>query len=327
MKIIIEWFLLDNALMNGCIFLLASALSGIRTRVIPILLFSIGGAVYALLAMFYVPVLRLPWIKVVSFLLLGLPLYERGASILLTMLCVLFSAVAVGGAVLLVTLLTGGTVYASGAIVGTIPVRSSLVGLFLALLLPRIVRALLQKRHLSNLKTELVITTLGKTTHYRALIDTGNTLTEPISGLPVVLIADLSVQPERVVPYVTQGGEGVLSAVRAEDARLPAYGNCRIDCYLAPAMQPIPDADAILPAIVLPQEWRSEYEKSILPFFAAHRTRRTAHPAAPWARSKECRLVRALRRSAARAARSRGGSEVHCARADGEVGEGQTDRP
>ena len=73
MSISIEWFLLDNTMMNLCIFLLASALSGTRVRFGPVCLFSIAGAVYALLSLFVWPWLgRLP-VKLIAFFTLALP--------------------------------------------------------------------------------------------------------------------------------------------------------------------------------------------------------------------------------------------------------------
>ena len=49
MKLAIEPFLLDNTLMNCCIYLLAAAWMGVRLRILPALGVSLLGAVYALL--------------------------------------------------------------------------------------------------------------------------------------------------------------------------------------------------------------------------------------------------------------------------------------
>lgn len=58
----------------------------------------------------------------------------------------------------------------------------------------------------------------GRTTHLYALSDSGNKLKEPFSDYPVI-VADkskISFNAERVVPYNTVGGEGVLQAFKPD---------------------------------------------------------------------------------------------------------------
>ena len=315
MRVSAELFLLDNALMNLCIFLLAAALCGMRVRFWPLLLFSAGGAVYALLSLFLLPVLQNVWVKLASFVLLGLPLRERGTPLLLNTVCVLLSAAMVGGAVVCLTLMTGGTVQARGTVVGTVRLRTALIGLALALLLPRAVRGLLSKRRCEALYTPLTVCLNGTSVTYVALVDTGNALIEPISGLPIVLLENADVKKERVVVYRTQGGEGVLFAARPKSVRLPAYGNACVDCYVARAMQPIPGANAILPAGLLPADWRKRYERNM-----GKNLGETADSAAY--RQKKRVLVYSHGRKPARPAQRRRGGTLHRSGEDGEVGKG-----
>ena len=58
----------------------------------------------------------------------------------------------------------------------------------------------------------------GRDTHLYALSDSGNKLKEPFSDFPVI-VADkekISYDAERVVPYNTGGGEGILQAFRPD---------------------------------------------------------------------------------------------------------------
>ncbi|ARP49942.1 hypothetical protein B6259_02995 [Ruminococcaceae bacterium CPB6] len=80
----------------------------------------------------------------------------------------------------------------------------------------------------------------GREVSFSARIDTGSALTEPFSGLPVIVAEEqvllpLPDDPPRAVPYTSVGGEGLLRAWRAEDCTLvfPEGGFCRAECYIA----------------------------------------------------------------------------------------------
>ena len=315
MKISAELFLLDNALMNLCIFLLASALTGIPTRIWPLLLFSFGGALYAFCALFYIPLLRSTPVRIASFLLLGLPMREKGTSFLQTVAAVLFSAAAIGGTVVIITLVTGGSIRSEGAIVGTVRLRAALLGLAAALLLPRFVRSLLRQKNVQGQFTEIQICIGEQTYTLRALIDTGNLLVEPISGLPVLLVKDLDVPPERMLLYQTHDGEGILFAGKPDAVILSEYGSVSVDCYAARSVQPIPDADAILPASLIPTEWRKTNETVLQKTL-------DANPAAVPDRTQKRVLVYSHGRKPARTARPRRGSALHRSFAYRKMGEG-----
>ena len=82
----------------------------------------------------------------------------------------------------------------------------------------------------------------------RLMYDTGNLLTEPFSGLPVIVVRQNAlggVLPQgfptgqgsgnlRVVPYSALGGEGLLCAFRPQSVELRAgRRRNRVDCYVA----------------------------------------------------------------------------------------------
>lgn len=304
MKLAVEPFLLDNALMNACVFLLTAAWLGTRIRILPTIAASLLGAVYALVSLFFVPILREPYLKLTLFLLGSLPLFRRAGPFWHTLPFLLLSAATVGGASLMLTLLLGGSVSYDGTLMGTVKLRAALISACVAIVLPRAMRAILRIRKKQTLYTTVRIRLKHGEYCLKALIDSGNLLTEPLSGLPVVLIdrpVDASARP---IPYRKPGGEGMLYGERAVYLLLPAYGGGAIDCVCAQSPEPIIGAQAILPESLLPQEWRTMH--------AGMDQTRLGTPAA-LARRWQTRylMVHSHKRRTPRAARSGGRGALH----------------
>ena len=314
MKIAIEPFLLDNTLMNCCVYLLAAAWMGVRLRILPVLGVSLLGAVYALLSLFYVPPLRTPLVKIGCFLLLSLPLFRRsGAWRAVPFL--LLSAALTGGSAMFLTLWFGGSVYADGTMIGTVPLRAALFSALAALCLPRLIRGLLTARKKRALHTRIIVRLREHIYCLDALIDSGNLLKEPISGLPVILIACEVDRPERPVPFQKLSAGGVLYGERPRFVLLPEYGNVTVDCVCATAPQPIGAAQAILPECLLPYDWRSGNDYMALSYFGT-----PVRAASRW--QTKYLMVHSFKRKSAASARSGGGSAMHRARADRQRSEG-----
>lgn len=95
----------------------------------------------------------------------------------------------------------------------------------------------------------------GQESRCTAKVDTGNTLTEPFSGFPVVVVQEEAVQavvPQqqeqtafRLVPYGAVGGGGVLSAFRPE--KLVISAGKRVietrDVYIAVSQEPLSNGE------------------------------------------------------------------------------------
>lgn len=255
MKITIEPFLLDNTLMNCCVYLLAAAWMGVRIGLLPTVGVSLLGAMYALISLCYVPFMRHPLVKLPSFLLLSLLLFRRaGGGRAIPFL--LLSAALIGGTAMLMTLQFGGSVYADGTVVGTVPVRAALLSALAALCMPRLMRSMLSTRRRRALHTEIVVRLSKHTFRLDALIDSGNLLKDPFSGLPVVLLDRAVDRPTLPVPFEKLSGRGILYGERPVSVVLPAYGNTEIDCVCAESPEPIGTAQAILPETLLPYDWR-----------------------------------------------------------------------
>ena len=319
MKVAVEPFLLDNALMNYCVFALTAVLLGVRVKVLRTITASLIGAAYALVSLFLVPLLREPYLKLPCFLLVALPLYRGAGRRLRIVPYLLLSAATVGGTALLLTLLFGGSVTADGTLVGTIPLRAALASAVIASLLPRIVRKLLMSRRKRQGTTEITVRLKTHTYRMQALIDSGNLLTEPISGLPVLLLNRPVDAPRLPIPFANLAGEGVLFGERARSVALPDYGGVAVDCVCAEAPNAIVGAEAILPECLLPYDWRRKDADPVLARVGAY-----SLAAARW--QTRYLLVHSHKRKPARAARSRRGGALHCACADRPGGEGQTDR-
>jgi len=308
MKLTIEPFLFDNMLMNVCVYLLAAAWLGVKIRLLPTLLVSLLGAIYAALSLFVLPVLREPYMKLPCFLAISLPLYRRSG-----MVCaipfVLLSAAMTGGTAMMLTLLFGGSVTADGTMIGTVPVRAALLSAVAASALPRTIRALLSIRRRNALFTTVEICLTTRSFRVKALIDSGNLLTEPLSGLPVILIEDLPEHPTRPIPYQKATGEGLLFGERPVSVTLPQYGGASVDCYLAHAPEPIGCAQAILPERLLPYEWRTKHD-----FVSSAYLGSPARAASRW--QTKYLMVRSFKRGTSASARPGGRSALHRARSD-----------
>lgn len=269
MKIAVEPFLIDNTLMNCCVYLLAAAWMGVRIRICPTVFISLLGACYAFASLFLVPLLREPYCKLPCFLLLSLPLFRRSGGILKPIPFILLSAALTGGAAMLLTLQLGGTVYADGTMIGTISLRAAMLSAVCALCLPRLIRKLLSVRKRQALHTELAVSLAEHQYRLDALIDSGNLLKEPISGLPVILIDRDVDRPLRPIPFAKASIQDVLYGERPISVTLPQYGNAAIDCFLAKAPEPIGSAQAILPESLLPYDWRTMNDSVALSYLGS----------------------------------------------------------
>lgn len=262
MRISIEWFLLDNTLMNLCVLLLAAALSGLRVR-LPL---SVGlcllGGVFALLSLWVFPVLLTPVPKLLFACVLAFGLRADGwRAYLRGLLCVLLCAALLGGLVLLMAFLldqSGNSGFHNGALVGTVETRVLLFAITLAVLLPRILRALRNAARTVSLHVPLRFTLDGAELELDALIDTGNLLNEPVTGLPVVLVCSTSMGKREEgypVRYCGVNGEGLLYARRAQAAKIRIDGIWHsTDIMVARSPVPITGAKAIVGNNALPPE-------------------------------------------------------------------------
>ncbi len=263
MRISIEWFLLDNTLMNLCVLLLAAALSGLRVRLPLSTGLCFAGGVFALLSLWFFSVLLTPVPKLLFACVLAFGLRADGwRAYLRGLLCVLLCAALLGGLMLLLTFLLGESENSgmkNGVLVGTVETRAALVAIVLAALLPRILRALRNAARTGSLHVPLRFTLDGAELELDALIDTGNLLNEPVTGLPVVLVCSTVLMGKQEegypVRYCGVNGEGLLYVRRAQSAKICIEGIWHsTDIMVARSPVPIVGAKAIVGNNALPPE-------------------------------------------------------------------------
>lgn len=222
----IELFLLDNLLMNLIILRLAATMLSIRAGHIRTALFALSGAVAAALGAGGMKLLLSPFAKLALTALMSLALPVRGLKRrLLAFLAAFVSAAAVGGAVMLISLLLGGEMR-FGAVYSGLPLRTALIGGALAAFLPNIIRRMLMQR-ISNEQTARlsIIFKTGEIIECAALIDSGNLLLEPVSALPVIVLsakkyANAAKLADIPIPARTAGGVCTLCALKPKAVRV-----------------------------------------------------------------------------------------------------------
>lgn len=144
--------------------------------------------------------------------------------ILVTLLCVAFY----GGLIFMLYLFTGiGSVmtFNSGALYIDIPVFGMLIFCFIAYGVLWLVSRVLSSRAPKNFIIEILIELNGQQTRLRGFIDTGNKLSDPVSGLPVIITSLNSfrnILPKNLIEFfATQNTECINSIWKKRIRALP----------------------------------------------------------------------------------------------------------
>lgn len=319
MRVSVELFLLDNLLMDYLILRLAAVFACVRLKTLPALGTAAAGALYALLATACAPLLNTLVPKLALGCVMALPLgrgwraYGRGLA------CLYLSAFLTGGLAFALTMLFGGE-SSGGVLYGTVRLRTVLLAAAGAASLPRIVRTLLTLYQSRTRYVTLRIVCEDREMELTALVDSGNLLTEPISGLPVVVVRPgLLPEGKRPVPYRTIAGDGMLYAMRPKRIAVWTGGAwTELDAMIASAPAPIAGADAVLDGALWMQKGREHDAEQM-----AGTTSEVVLP--PVEAAGKARVLHPLGRNASAAVSERGGAELD--RAAGGRGAGGQERP
>ena len=217
----IELFLIDNLLMNLLILRLAAALLSVKLSMKKALVASLLGACYAAAGAGALPFLLSPVMKIITCLLMTFALPFHGIKgYFLSSGALLLSSLTRGGTAVLAVIATGGgeVLSPSGAIRMGITLRAALAGAAAAVFLPGMIRRMLSRRVRNGLTVKLHIKAFRTEIECAALIDTGCLITEPVSGLPVIILNKkryplLSAHAALPVPIRTARGESVIFAM------------------------------------------------------------------------------------------------------------------
>ncbi len=254
MNMYIEIFLLDNAVMDFLTLRTAQAALGRGASLWRLVLASLLGACYSLIALKQPVLASLP-LKLISGALMAFAFspgdvwgFLKGA------LAVFIAALITGGAVTALAYSLGGGIENGRVIVG-LPLRTALYGAALASLLPRLVRKVFARRVSGDMRVKLILRHAGQSYELSALIDTGNSLTEPLFSLPAAIVyaPELSCYASLPIPFCTLSGNGELFGFIPDFLAIQSDGRAeRLQAVVALAEKPIVDADALLPVSALP---------------------------------------------------------------------------
>ena len=240
----IEVFLLDNLLMNAVICVLAGAVCGRSVRLRRVLLFSFGGAAYGAAAM-YVPALSMLPCKIMLCLAMALVFPYDGLRGYITGLTAIFGAVMKAGGIGFLVICAFGDVKSLG---GGIPLRLMLLIALGASLMPGVARRLRGKR-LDNQNRHILTLKKGDREYeLNAMVDSGNSLHDPVSGRPVA-VAWLPETGDIPIPVGTVNERSVLYAFRPDNARLDGSD---MDILVAVSKRPL--RAALIPPAALCDE-------------------------------------------------------------------------
>ena len=244
----IELYLIVNFLMNLIMLRIAAALCSCRVKNARLLTGALAGAAYAVCAAL------LPWLavfplKLASGCLLAFTLPFHGWRGYLSRLGALFaSAFLSGGVTVCLSLITR----PDGAFPAYLPLGTALASFACCLFLPRAARRLVRRS--PPQRGELVLLHGGREYRTLAIVDTGNSLFEPLSGLPVTVVPIPELLPLCVIPVPasTVAGNTVLFAFRPERMEFVAEKRCVLDSLAAAVDITNAQHTALIPPAALP---------------------------------------------------------------------------
>ena len=137
----------------------------------------------------------------------------------------------------------------AGVTVVSIPGPCALVTALAASFLPRAIRRILRRKKLGMVT--LTMLQDGKRRILAGMVDSGNGLYEPCTGLPVIVayLPDLAGQAQVPIPVATVQGKQVLFGFRPQ--QLQANGTA-LEAWIALSPTPLQDVDALIPPGALP---------------------------------------------------------------------------
>ena len=242
----IELFLLDNILMDVLICRLAAAMCGRAVHMPRVLAFSLAGAIYGAFAYLYPALNSLPC-KILLCLIMAFALPAKGVREYIAGLAGMCAAAfIIGGAAFFAVYATGGV--ANDSLVGGVPLRIMLLAASAAAAMPPIARRIRQRRIQNQQIHTLTIKRNQRTYTLAAMVDSGSSLVEPVSGLPAA-VAYLPGETGNIpIPISTVQGSSIIMAFRPDSAE---YDGTELDIMIAISDMPI-HPQALLPPAALP---------------------------------------------------------------------------
>ena len=266
----IEWFLLDNTLMNYLILRTAGALLARHTKQWKLWLAAFCGGILAAIAFAWVPVLLTLPGKLLLTCLMGVPYCKSKKDVLRASMTVFVASILIGGGIYALAFLTGGSMQ-NGILLAAPPLRVVLFGAAACCLLPGAIRKWRLKRAIGHYIYPMRMVHKGTVCTFRAFLDTGNALCDPLNGTPVILLAPehMPQGASRPIPCETVTGSGMLYALRPDKLEIFDGEWQEIHALIATSPTKIHQADALIGIAAFPRFHSEKKELSI------HEIRRT----------------------------------------------------
>lgn len=250
----IEVFFIDNFIMNALILRMTSSLVRRKAPLWLILLGSALGALYASLSVTVARALMLlPFKLSLGFVIALFIPFRSFKDYALNVAALYFSSFVAGGAVVCLQCIIEKLCGGNGAI-GSVSFTAAFLGAASAFAAPRFFR----KLHGINLsectKRRLRLCHKGIICEFEAVIDTGNSLKEPISGIPVIIVnapqfTDFAFLP---IPYATIDAQCIMYGFMPDRIEIYQGGWIAVSAAVALSQKELVGTKAILPPSVLP---------------------------------------------------------------------------
>ena len=216
MTIYLDIVLLENIGMNYIILFTTSIINKTKTKPIKLALSSLIGAFYAVLS--FIAILEIYESLILKILLSVAMIYiafkPEKMKVLFRQLMLFY----------LVSFVFGGTAFAllyfirpqdilmkNGLLIGTYPIKIAFLGAILGFVIVHIAcKGIKNKLNKKDMFCDVEVKIEENTINVKAMIDTGNLLREPITGLPVIIIE--STELEKILPQqIIEGAEDIIN--------------------------------------------------------------------------------------------------------------------
>ena len=219
MTVYLDVVLLENLCMNYIILFATGYLMKIKMRQIRIIASSLLGGIYAVVAYLEIlPIYSSFVMKIIlSILMVYLAFFPKGIKSLCKQLVIFYlTSFAFGGCAfaLLYFIKPQNILIRNGVYVGTYPIKIALLGGIVGFIITYIAfRVIKTKLHKRDMIYNVQIQIEDKTLNLKAMLDTGNLLKDPISGIPVVVVEKsklYSILPTKLLDNIEKliGGDG-----------------------------------------------------------------------------------------------------------------------
>ena len=218
MTVYLDIVLLENLCMNYIILFATGYIMKIKMKQLRLLLSAILGGIYAVIAYIEIlPIYSSFGMKILlSVLMVHIAYNSKNIKNLLKQLVVFYlTSFAFGGAAfaLLYFVKPQNILIRNGVYVGTYPIKIALLGGIVGFIITYIAfKVVKTKIHKKDIIYNIEIHIKEKTLKLKAMLDTGNMLKDPISRMPVIVVAKeelYSILPEKLLDNIDKliGGE------------------------------------------------------------------------------------------------------------------------